>query len=224
MGGVISSMLDALFSKSLEIVIVGLDGAGKSTLINVLCAGAAGETAPTVGLEVRQFRKGNLKIKAWDLAGGASYRQEWSRYARGVDCIMFVLDAADPARLASARKELHRLLEDNALAHTPLLVCANKVDLTPHLSEEEVVKGLNLDYVMECVGRLRAAAHERARWGREGGLGWPPRRPPARGGAGTRCRGGALVAMPDGGLWAAARPHACTQCSGLANPPHHMRC
>lgn len=152
MGGVVSSLMDALFAKHLELVLVGLDGAGKSTLINVLCAGAAGETAPTVGLEVRQFRKGNLKIKAWDLAGGSSYRQEWSRYARGVDCIVFVLDAADPGRLASARKELHRLLEDNALAHTPLLVCANKVDLVPHLSEEEVVKGLNLDYVMECVG------------------------------------------------------------------------
>lgn len=144
MGGVISSLLEALFTKNLELVVVGLDGAGKSTLINVLSAGAAGETAPTVGLEVKTFKKGNLRIKAWDLAGGSSYRQEWSRYARGVDVIVFVLDAADPNRVSAARKELHRLLEDPTLAHTPLLVCANKIDLTPHMSEEEVIKSLNL--------------------------------------------------------------------------------
>ena len=148
MGAFISSLLESLFAKNLELVIVGLDNAGKSSLLNVLSQGSSGETAPTVGLQVRQFKKGNLNIKCWDLGGQQSYRPEWARYARGVDVILFVVDAADANRIAAARKELHRLLEDAALAHTPLLVAANKIDLTPHLSEDAVIKGLNLDYIM----------------------------------------------------------------------------
>lgn len=48
---------------------------------------------------------------------------------------------------ALARRELHRLLEDQELASTPLLVLANKVDLEPHMSEDQVIRELNLDYV-----------------------------------------------------------------------------
>ena len=148
--------------------------------LQVLSQGAAGETTPTIGLNVKVLKKGNVVIKAWDLGGQQSYRPEWSRYARGVDVIIFVVDAADAARVPVARKELHRLLEDPALAHTPLLVAANKVrgrsgggqsrharptvrhlprtpphpapphrttqiDIVPHLSEEALIKSLNLD-------------------------------------------------------------------------------
>ena len=66
-----------------------------------------------------------------------------------MDVILFCVDAADAARIPVARKELHRLLEDTSLAHTPLLVCANKIDIVPHLSEGDLIKGLNLDYVMD---------------------------------------------------------------------------
>jgi hypothetical protein len=43
-----------------------------------------------------------------------------------------------------ARVELHRLLEDRALERTPILVCANKVDLQPHISEKEVKGNMQL--------------------------------------------------------------------------------
>lgn len=94
MGALISSLLESLFQKHLELIIVGLDNAGKSSLVSVLAQGAAGETAPTVGLQVHQFKKGNLSMKAWDLGGQAAYRSEWARYARGVDVIVFVVSVA----------------------------------------------------------------------------------------------------------------------------------
>jgi Arf/Sar family protein len=52
-------------------------------------------------------------------------------------------------RVAEARRELHRLLEDTTLAHTPILIAANKVDIVPHMSEAELIKELNLDYLVE---------------------------------------------------------------------------
>ena len=63
--------------------------------------------------------------------------------------IIFVVDTYAREQLPTARRELHRLLEDRDLATTPLLVCANKIDLEPHVSEHELIRELNLDYLMD---------------------------------------------------------------------------
>ena len=76
-------------------------------------------------------------------------RSEWGRYTRGCDVIIFVVDTHASAQFTDAKCELHRLLEDQELATTPLLVVANKIDLTPHASEDVLIKELNLDYVVD---------------------------------------------------------------------------
>jgi ADP-ribosylation factor-like protein 8 len=72
-----------------------------------------------------------------------------SRYTRGCDVIVFVIDTTAPNDIPTARKELHQLLEDRDLAKLPLLILANKIDLGPKISEPELIKGLNLDYITE---------------------------------------------------------------------------
>eukprot|EP00361_Fabrea_salina_P000633 CAMPEP_0202429936 /NCGR_PEP_ID=MMETSP1345-20130828/3524_1 /ASSEMBLY_ACC=CAM_ASM_000843 /TAXON_ID=342563 /ORGANISM="Fabrea Fabrea salina" /LENGTH=118 /DNA_ID=CAMNT_0049041287 /DNA_START=198 /DNA_END=554 /DNA_ORIENTATION=+ len=88
-------------------------------------------------------------MKIWDLGGQVQYRPEWPRYAKGTGAIVFVVDASAGDLLQLARKELHLMLEDRELTGVPLLVLANKVDIEPHLSEPEIIQGLNLDYVIE---------------------------------------------------------------------------
>jgi len=51
--------------------------------------------------------------------------------------------------LPVSRKELNILLEDKEIQGIPLLILANKIDIDPHLSESDIIKGLNLDYVMD---------------------------------------------------------------------------
>jgi len=149
MGALLQKMLDALQSKKLELVIVGLENSGKSTLLSVLANGAPAETVPTIGLNVQLVQRGSLQMKCWDIGGQAQYRSEWGRYTKGCDVIVYVVDAHARDRVGLARQELHRLLEDPALATTPLLVAANKVDLSPILSEQEVIRELNLDYISD---------------------------------------------------------------------------
>ena len=60
-----------------------------------------------------------------------------------------MVDANAFGSIPLAKQELHRLLEDRELATTPLLVCANKIDLTPHISEPELIRELNLDYIVD---------------------------------------------------------------------------
>jgi len=88
-------------------------------------------------------------MKCWDLGGQAQYRQEWGRYTRGCDVIVFVVDTNAQTRLPEAKAELHRLLEDKELASTPILIVANKIDLEPHASEQTLIRELNLDYITD---------------------------------------------------------------------------
>merc|ERR1712150_71460 len=149
MGALVSVMREMLFRRKLEMVLVGLNGGGKSTLLQVLADGRPISTNPTISLEMKQFNHKGTAIKCWDLGGQERFRAEWPRYTRGVDVILFVVDAADPDRISNARHELHQLLENEELSKTPVLVVSNKIDLDPHVTKSEMVSNLNLDYITD---------------------------------------------------------------------------
>eukprot|EP00736_Rhodelphis_marinus_P011483 Rmarinus@m.28153 len=150
MGILMSRFFDFFSKRKLELVLVGLENSGKSTLLHHMSTNQSNPDAvPTVGLEVKIMKRAGVTMKVWDLGGGAPFRQEWTRYTRGCNVILFLVDTSDIKRLTTARHELHTLLEDRELAQTPLLVLGNKVDVDPHLSKEELIKGLNLDYITE---------------------------------------------------------------------------
>lgn len=67
--GSILAKLRNLFSRKLELVIIGLENAGKTTLLNQLVQGEPLMTVPTIGLNVRSMRRGNVNMKVWDLGG-----------------------------------------------------------------------------------------------------------------------------------------------------------
>ncbi|EST07521.1 Small GTPase superfamily, ARF/SAR type [Kalmanozyma brasiliensis GHG001] len=93
-----------LFSKHLEICVVGLQAAGKTSLVNLLSSGQfADEMVPTVGFNMRKVRSGNTTIKVWDIGGQPRFRSMWERYCRGVSAIVFVIDSSVP--LPSAKSE-----------------------------------------------------------------------------------------------------------------------
>ena len=71
MGALFTKLLDAFYAKKLEVVLVGLENSGKTTLLNVLAAGRPVETCPTIGLNVKLVRKGGVQMKCWDIGGQA---------------------------------------------------------------------------------------------------------------------------------------------------------
>ena len=81
--------------------------------------------------------------------GQEQYRSEWSRYTKGSDVVLYVVDAAAPQKLSTAKKELHKLLDDGSIGSTPMLILANKIDINPHVGEAELIEKLQLNYVME---------------------------------------------------------------------------
>mmetsp|Transcript_39555 Transcript_39555/g.45059 ORF Transcript_39555/g.45059 Transcript_39555/m.45059 type:complete len:178 (+) Transcript_39555:154-687(+) len=149
MGAILTKLLEIFYTKKLDIVVIGLENSGKTTLLTVLANGQPAETVPTIGLNVKVFKKGQVNMKCWDIGGQEQYRSEWARYTKGCDVVLYVVDAAAPEKLATAKKELHKLLDDGSIGATPLLVLANKIDLNPHVGESELIERLQLNYVME---------------------------------------------------------------------------
>ncbi|CAM0139362.1 ADP-ribosylation factor-like protein 8B [Umbelopsis sp. WA50703] len=149
MASIIQSLLEWLrslfFKTEMELTLVGLQNSGKTTLVNVIASGQFIEDSiPTVGFNMRKVTKGSVTLKLWDIGGQPRFRSMWERYCRGVNAIVFVVDAADHDKIDAARTELKSLLEKPQLSNIPVLVLGNKNDLPEALNVEELIETLNL--------------------------------------------------------------------------------
>jgi ADP-ribosylation factor-like protein 8 len=97
---------------------------------------------PTVGFNMRKVTKGNVTIKIWDIGGQPRFRTMWERYCRGVNAIIYMVDAANPNIIAPAKTELHNLLDKPQLQGIPVLVLGNKRDIEGALDEKQLIDKL----------------------------------------------------------------------------------
>lgn len=146
MGIFFSRVFSALFgSKEVRILILGLDNAGKTTILYRLQVGEpVGQTVPTIGFNVETLQYKNIKFQVWDLGGQTSIRPYWRCYYPNTDAIIFVVDSADTERLKIARQELMAMLEEEELKDAILLVFANKQDMKGALKAQDVSEALGL--------------------------------------------------------------------------------
>ncbi|CAI8498233.1 unnamed protein product [Pichia kudriavzevii] len=130
MGNIFSSMFGKLWgaNKEIRILILGLDGAGKTTILYKLQLGEVVKTKPTIGFNVETLQYKNISINMWDLGGQTSIRPYWRCYYANTAAVIFVVDSTDRDRLETARKELHLMLKEDELVDSALLVFANKQD------------------------------------------------------------------------------------------------
>jgi|TARA_B110000091_G_C13722782_1_gene435539 small GTP-binding protein len=136
------------FQNETEILILGLDNAGKTAVLYALQLGEPLEcTVPTIGFNVETVAVGNITIKMWDIGGQTKLRALWPHYFEKANGVVFVVDSNDVGRVSVARAELHALLSSKELVGKPFLILANKQDLPLAMSKEKMVKELRLDVV-----------------------------------------------------------------------------
>jgi len=129
----------------MRILILGLDGAGKTTILYRLQVGEVVTTIPTIGFNVEQVSYKNLKFQVWDLGGLTSIRPYWRCYYSNTDAIIYVVDSSDKERMGISKQELVSMLEEEELKKAILVVLANKQDLDTAMSVAEVHQALGLD-------------------------------------------------------------------------------
>ncbi|XP_054789972.1 ADP-ribosylation factor-like protein 8c isoform X2 [Prosopis cineraria] len=134
----------------MELSLVGLQNAGKTSLVNAIATGGYSEDMiPTIGFNMRKVTKGNVTIKLWDLGGQRRFRTMWERYCRGVSAIVYVVDAANRDSIPVSKSELHDLLMKPSMSEIPLLVLGNKIDKSEALSKQALVEQLGLESIKD---------------------------------------------------------------------------
>ena len=124
-----------LGKKDVRILMVGLDAAGKTTILYQLKMGETVKTIPTIGFNVETLDYKGLNFTVWDVGGQDKIRVLWKHYYQNTDGLIFVVDSNDRDRIEDAAEELKESV---------VLVMANKQDLSGALSPNEVTEKMGM--------------------------------------------------------------------------------
>ena len=124
--------------------MVGLDAAGKTTILYKLKLGEVVTTIPTIGFNVETVEYKNISFTVWDVGGQDKIRPLWRHYYQNTQGLIFVVDSNDRERVEAAKDELHRMLSEDELSESVVLVFANKQDLPNAFSAAELTDRLGL--------------------------------------------------------------------------------
>jgi len=128
-------------------LMLGLDAAGKTTILYQVKMGEVVQTTPTIGFNVETVKRKNLSFSVWDVGGQDQIRGLWRHYFLNTAAVIFVVDSNDVNRLAESKAELWKVLESPELENCLVLVFANKQDLPQAVSPDEVVNRLELSQI-----------------------------------------------------------------------------
>jgi len=145
MGLLFTKLLDGLFGKKeMRILMVGLDAAGKTTILYKLKLGEIVTTIPTIGFNVETVESKNISFTVWDVGGQDKIRPLWRHYFQNTQGLIFVVDSNDRERVSEAREELMRMLNEDELREALVLIFANKQDLPNAMNAAEITDKLGL--------------------------------------------------------------------------------
>ena len=128
----------------MRILMVGLDAAGKTTILYKFKLGEVVTTIPTIGFNVETVEYKNISFTMWDVGGQDRIRPLWRHYFQGTNGLIFVVDSNDRDRAEDAREELHKMLNEEEMREAVVLVFANKQDLPNSMPAAEITEKLGL--------------------------------------------------------------------------------
>jgi len=133
--------------KEVRLLMLGLDNAGKTTILKKFNGEAIDTISPTLGFNIKTLEHRGYKLNIWDVGGQKSLRSYWRNYFESTDGLIWVVDSADRRRLQDCKQELEALLLEERLAGATLLVFANKQDLPGALTSEQIKEALQLESI-----------------------------------------------------------------------------
>ncbi|XP_029946468.1 putative ADP-ribosylation factor-like protein 5C [Salarias fasciatus] len=147
MGFLLTKMMAVFGDREHKVIIVGLDNAGKTTILYQFLTKEAVHTSPTIGSNVEEITIRNTHFLVWDIGGQESLRASWYSYYCNTEIVILVVDSTDRERLTVSKEELHRMLAHEDLENAAVLILANKQDVKGSLTAAEISQCLTLDSI-----------------------------------------------------------------------------
>eukprot|EP00812_Abedinium_dasypus_P009867 NODE_3526_length_773_cov_618.054318.p1 GENE.NODE_3526_length_773_cov_618.054318~~NODE_3526_length_773_cov_618.054318.p1 ORF type:complete len:211 (-),score=55.18 NODE_3526_length_773_cov_618.054318:123-755(-) len=209
MGGLLSILKKMKRTeREARILMLGLDNAGKTTILKKLSEEDITHIMPTQGFNIKSLVHDGFKLNVWDIGGQKYIRPYWSNYFESTDALVFVIDSTDVRRVAEAATELAELLAEDKLHAVPILIYANKQDLETALAADEIMSQLGLHEQLSMRAYFLQACSATQNEGLQEGLEWLMTRVGVEGAA----------AGPSAGAVAAAPPPPSASAEGAAGP------
>ncbi|XP_031433751.1 ADP-ribosylation factor-like protein 3 [Clupea harengus] len=144
--------------QEVRILLLGLDNAGKTTLLKQLASEDINHITPTQGFNIKSVQSQGFKLNVWDIGGQRKIRPYWRNYFENTDLLIYVIDSGDRKRFEETAEELGELLEEEKLAMIPMLIFANKQDLMTAASPAELAEGLHLHTIRDRIWQIQACS------------------------------------------------------------------
>ncbi|XP_010155961.1 PREDICTED: ADP-ribosylation factor-like protein 5B [Eurypyga helias] len=132
-----------------KVIIVGLDNAGKTTILYQFLMNEVVHTSPTIGSNVEEIVVKNTHFLMWDIGGQESLRSSWNTYYSNTEFIILVVDSIDRERLSITKEELYRMLAHEDLRKAAVLIFANKQDMKGCMTAAEISTYLTLSSIKD---------------------------------------------------------------------------
>ncbi|KAK1923147.1 GTP-binding protein [Papiliotrema laurentii] len=158
-------------SREMRVLFLGLDNAGKTTILKKLNGEDTSGVSPTLGFNIKTLIRDGYTLNIWDVGGQKTLRPYWRNYFESTDAVVWVVDSSDALRMRDCGEELRGLLQEERLAGATLLVFANKQDLAGSLTLEQIRESLDLRSIVSHKWSIRACSAYTGE-GLEEGLDW----------------------------------------------------
>ncbi|KAM0917033.1 hypothetical protein ACQ4PT_009774 [Festuca glaucescens] len=157
MGQAFRKLFDAFFGNSeMRVVMLGLDAAGKTTILYKLHIGEVLSTVPTIGFNVEKVQYKNVLFTVWDVGGQEKLRPLWRHYFNNTDGLIYVVDSLDRERIGKAKAEFQTIINDPFMLNSVILVFANKQDMVRQqnlttIFNVDLLENICLNHICICI-------------------------------------------------------------------------
>ena len=140
-----------------RLLMLGLDAAGKTTILYKMKLNETVNTIPTIGFNVETLQYKNLEFNCWDIGGQTKLRGLWQHYFENTQGLIYVVDSNDADRIAESAESLNYVLSDESMSDVPILIYANKMDLPNALTVPEITDRLGLHMLRNRKWQVQAS-------------------------------------------------------------------